>query len=731
MVAADTFRLEAHRRIAVLEVIWHDAEVKKLYLGPPESAVPVFLILLSSLVCFRARAAGELPRLTSVQQVREISPEQAAQGYPVRLRGVVTFCNAWADVGMFLQDATTGIYVKLGEGTNFNAGDDVEIEGPTAPGDYVPMVLAEKVRVLGQAALPAASRVSYEQLASGKEDSQWVEAEGVVRSVVPGSKDRTRLDLMLNGQRLTALVGHLDVAKAQELISATVRLQGVCRTRFNRKRQLRAPYLSVTSLSNIVVEVPAPSEIAQVPLASLLQFNSEGYYGRRVKVQGVVTHQKENSLFIQDGRASLYVKSAQTNPVSPGDVVQVIGFPVLGQYAPVLEDAIFHVIGHQPEPAPTRARIDQLPTDDYDTVLVRLNGRLINRIERADEQILVLEAENLILNARLNSAKADRRFLALQNGSELELTGVCLAQPVENWNPSLDYAPEAFQLLLRSSADVAVIQNPPWWTLSRLLWMLGMMSLVLLAGFAWVFALDRKVRQQTTIIQQKLQREAVLEERTRIAREFHDTLEQELAAITIQLETVAAQFDQAPRVARQMLELARNMTRRSLFEARRSVWDLRSHLLENSDLDTALTEVAKLMAHSSRVQIAVQTSGLPRKLPPQMENNLLRVAQEALANALKHARATRITVHLDYQPAKVSLRVNDDGIGFDAANSSLSYSGHFGLLDMSERAEKMGGRYAMISAPGQGTEIRVEVPAKGEPASSADAAALLAMRAAG
>jgi signal transduction histidine kinase len=278
---------------------------------------------------------------------------------------------------------------------------------------------------------------------------------------------------------------------------------------------------------------------------------------------------------------------------------------------------------------------------------------------------------------------------------------------------------------------VAVIQNPPWWTLSRLLWMLGMMSLVLLAGFAWVFALDRKVRQQTTIIQQKLQREAVLEERTRIAREFHDTLEQELAAITIQLETVAAQFDQAPRVARQMLELARNMTRRSLFEARRSVWDLRSHLLENSDLATALTEVAKLMAHSSRVQIAVQTSGLPRKLPPQMENNLLRVAQEALANALKHARATRITVHLDYQPAKVSLRVNDDGIGFDAANSSLSYSGHFGLLDMSERAEKMGGRYAMISAPGQGTEIRVEVPAKGEPASSADAAALLAMRAAG
>jgi len=255
------------------------------------------------------------------------------------------------------------------------------------------------------------------------------------------------------------------------------------------------------------------------------------------------------------------------------------------------------------------------------------------------------------------------------------------------------------------------------------------MSAVLLAGFAWLFALNRKVRQQTTIIQQKLRREAVLEERSRIAREFHDTLEQELAAITIQLETVAAQFDRAPSVARQMLELARNMTRRSLFEARRSVWDLRSHLLENSNLVTALTEVAKLMNQSSRVQIAVQTSGLPRKLPPRVENNLLRVAQEALANALKHARAKRIEVHLDYQPDKVCLRITDDGIGFDTTTPTLTYSGHFGLLDMSERAEKMGGRYAMVSASGQGAEIRVEVPNNLEPAST-DAAAELEMRAA-
>jgi signal transduction histidine kinase len=554
-------------------------------------------------------------------------------------------------------------------------------------------------------------------LATGKEDSQWVEVRGVVRSVIASTMNRTRVDVLVNGERLTALVGGLDVTNARRLICATVRVQGVCRTRFNRKRQLRAPYLSVSSSANIVVEAPAPGNPVAVSMASLLQFNSEGYYGRRVEVRGVVTEQKGESLFIQDQGATLYVKSHQTTPVVPGDVVKVIGFPVLGQYAPVLEDAEFQRVGHEAPPVPVEVGIGQLLSDNYDLVLVRLRGRLMNRVDRYDEEVLVLESENLILSAHLDTAKTDNRISQLQNGSELELTGVCLAQPMANWNPSLPSHPEAFQLLLRSADDVVVLHNPSWWTLTRLCWVMGMLSVVLLAGFAWVFVLDRRVRKQTAIIQQKIQREAVLEERTRIAREFHDTLEQELAAITIQLDTVAAQFNDAPGVARQLLELARTMSRRSLFEARRSVWDLRSHLLENSNLVTALSEVTKLMASSAHLQIDVQTSGEPRKLAALVENNLLRIAQEALANALKHARASQIIVKLNYEPNRVRLRVCDDGVGFDTTCHATIYGGHFGLLDMSERAGKIGGTFSMVSASGQGTEIVVTVADKGAPES--------------
>ncbi len=652
---------------------------------------------------------------TTVEQVREITPEQADKNYPVHLRGVVTFSDWKADQGMFLQDQTAGIYIGLNSASDLPVGEEVEVDGTTTAGDFVPFVRARQIRRLGSEPLPEPHRVSYEQLASGKEDSQWVEVRGVVRSIIEVTMNRARVDLLVNGQRLSALVVRLDVTNAQQLVCATVRVRGVCRTRFNRKRQLRAPYLGVSSSADIVVELPAPGNPVEVPMASLLQFNSEGYYGRRVEVRGVVTEQKGSSLFIQDHAATLYVKSQQSTPVVPGDIVKVIGFPVLGQYAPVLEDAVFQIVGHETPPVPVEVGIEQLLTEYYNLELVRLRGRLINRVDRFDEQVLVLESENLILSAHLDTAKADSRISQLQNGSELELTGVCLAQPVENWNPSLPTHTEAFQLLLRSADNVVVLHTPSWWTLSRLCWVLGMLSVALLAGFAWVFVLDRRVRRQTGIIQQKIQREAVLEERTRIAREFHDTLEQELAAITIQLDTVAAQFSDAPGVARQLLELARTMSRRSLFEARRSVWDLRSHLLENSNLVTALSEVTKLMASSAHLQIDVQTSGQPRKLAAPVENNLLRIAQEALTNALKHARASQIVVKLIYEPDRVRLRVCDDGVGFDTACHATIDGGHFGLLDMSERAGKIGGTFSMISASGQGTEIVVAVADKGAP----------------
>src|SRR5207249_2975108 len=175
---------------------------------------------------------------------------------------------------------------------------------------------------------------------------------------------------------------------------------------------------------------------------------------------------------------------------------------------------------------------------------------------------------------------------------------------------------------------------------------------------------------------------AVIEARKRIAREMHDALEQELAGITMQLDLATDCFQQAQRVAQQALQTARNMSRHSMIEARRSVWDLRCQLLEQGDLVSALSQMVRPLASRDLAKIDVRVHGTPIRLAPPTEMNLLRIGQEAVTNAFKHAHADHISVDLYYEPDKVRLSVSDDGCGFKPDETASS--GHFGLLDIRE-----------------------------------------------
>jgi signal transduction histidine kinase len=220
--------------------------------------------------------------------------------------------------------------------------------------------------------------------------------------------------------------------------------------------------------------------------------------------------------------------------------------------------------------------------------------------------------------------------------------------------------------------------------------------------------LGRRLREQMAIMRQKLRTSAVLEDRNRIARELHDTLEQELAGITMQLDLAVDSFQRTPRVAQQALETARNMSRHSMVEARRSVWDLRCQMLEDGDLVSALAQIVEPLVPREHVQVDFKVQGSPVRLPEPVEMNLLRIGQEAVANAVKHGHARRVCIELIYAPTSVGLTVSDDGQGFAA--SQASPTGHFGLLDMRERAQSMGSQLNVESEPGRGTRIAVEVP---------------------
>lgn len=196
------------------------------------------------------------------------------------------------------------------------------------------------------------------------------------------------------------------------------------------------------------------------------------------------------------------------------------------------------------------------------------------------------------------------------------------------------------------------------------------------------------------------------EERTHLAREIHDTLAQDLAAITLQLEGALRRLEHDPTGARHRIQRALDVTRESLEEARRSVGNLRATLPAGMPLPVALQALCRAFTAETGVRVAVHVYGT-RELPPGPEIELYRIGQEALANVRQHARATEVTVILALRPSTVTLTVRDNGRGFDA--ETVRPDGH-GILGMRERARLLGGRLRIIGRPGGGTLVTALVP---------------------
>jgi signal transduction histidine kinase len=334
---------------------------------------------------------------------------------------------------------------------------------------------------------------------------------------------------------------------------------------------------------------------------------------------------------------------------------------------------------------------------------VTTEAKLLNRQAQPDGFRLLLQQRDVFFDANLPPGAAADRLLSTPLNSEVRITGICLVRSGGLW-----HTPQSFRMLLRSPEDVVVLATPSWWNLRHTLWLLGVTGGVLLAVIVWMVVLGRRLQEQMAVIRQKLRSGAVLEERNRIARELHDTLEQELAGITMQLDLAVDCFHQAPGVAQHALQTARDMSRHSMIEARRSVWDLRCQLLQDGDLVSALEQIVEPLVPREQTKVDFKIQGTPVRLPSPVEMNLLRIGQEAVANAVKHGHARQVSIELLYARASVSLTVIDDGQGFAAGQSSPA--GHFGLLDMRERAQSMSSHLRVESQPGRGTRIAVEVP---------------------
>lgn len=242
--------------------------------------------------------------------------------------------------------------------------------------------------------------------------------------------------------------------------------------------------------------------------------------------------------------------------------------------------------------------------------------------------------------------------------------------------------------------------------------------LYLLIGYSISLLADEQRRQNASLEQANrnlagyamtLEQLAISRERNHLARELHDTLAHTLSGLVVQLEAVEALWENSPDEARHMVSDARNNARLGLNEARRAIQSLRAAPLEDLGLVLALGRLARSEAERGGLRLELQAPDNLPNLPPAVEHSLYRVAEEALRNAKRHARASSLIVRLEHQDRRIRLTIEDDGCGFDTAQPPPLES--YGLRGMQERAEAIGGQFSVHSRYGEGTRVQLSVEA--------------------
>jgi two-component system NarL family sensor kinase len=228
-----------------------------------------------------------------------------------------------------------------------------------------------------------------------------------------------------------------------------------------------------------------------------------------------------------------------------------------------------------------------------------------------------------------------------------------------------------------------------------------------------VIWLARDISEQRTAAlreRKQAQEASILAERNRIARDIHDTLAQALTGVVVHMEAAKVVVPEESKARTHVIQ-AHSLARDGLAEARRSVWALRPQVLEQGGLKQALESLVRGLTAGTAIKGECTIEETCYPLPCDVETNLLRIAQEAFVNALKHAHANAVRVELTFGSQAVSLCVRDDGRGF---NPELQRGKGFGLVGMRERIQSLGGRLTIASQPGQGTEVIAVVPLASE-----------------
>ena len=646
--------------------------------------------------------------LTTAEEVQRLDPEKAARHLPVRLRGVVTSALQHYYRGLSLQDETRGIFVDLHSIKDSLApasGELWEINGNTLPGDFAPIISAESIIPLGTGVLPEPVRPTWNQLINGSLDVQWVEIQGVITAV-----SSNQITLLLPEGNLQVSIDRQNETMLKSYLDSRVRIRGVLFAEWNpATHEVQTGKIDLRNASINVDRAPT-ADAFDIPLKTareLLRFDIRATTFQRVKIRGQVIHTDAQQIFLMDGRFGLRILPLENIPLQPGDLVEVVGYPEISGPAPVLREALIRKTGSAFLPPAPNLTESNILNANLDSTRVRIVGKLLGWHFEADSVTLDMQADSHLFVARWHQRGAGEIFL--RTGSWLALTGVYVVH-FNQRRPRNTV--DGFELMLNSAADVVVLSQPSWWTLSRMLALAGVLFFILALASVWITQLRRQVEQRTTLLQREIRerehaerQRAIEAERSRIARDLHDDLGSSLTEIGVLASTGIRQLpveEKLPGLFRSIGEKSRGL----IAALDVIVWavDPEQNTLQSlaDYLGGFAEEYLTNAGISCRFKIPVTLPAV--SLDGRMRHDLFLAIKEALHNIVQHSRATEVEFHLAAAESNLEILIADNGCGFVLRDGD----GH-GLKNLPARLTQMGGACEVISQAGKGTQVKISL----------------------
>src|SRR6266404_582507 len=663
--------------------------------------------------------------LTTAEQIHWLTRQEAAGGHRAVIRGVVT-CSLPRSEAAVIQDATRGIYIdrltpSLGEPPQM--GELLEVEGVTDPGEFAPRLHAVRITRLGTGQLPPPVQPTWDQLINGSLDTQFGEIQGIVTSVHADG-----VTLLTHGGKINVLFFGMNSATngvaLKRYEDALIRLRGCLFASWDpATHQVRVGEVRMFNPS-LTVDEPAPLDVFAVTpkrAPDLLLFDPQASALRRVKVSGQIVHEREGEYYMMDGANGLRFVPKETVILVIGDLVEVVGFPSLTGPSPVLWEALARKAGVSPLPNAHPLDGESLFRAEQDATRVSVEAVLLNL--SADQRTLEMQAGLRRFVARLNgesryssprpaSPGGEKvKDIDAPVGSHLELTGVYVGH---GGNRTTGAEVGSFELLLNSPADIRVLARPPFWTLPRLMGLVGVLASVLGVALIWIRLLHHKVQARTAQLQNEVRerqhaehQRTLAQERARIARDLHDDLGSSLTEITM-LATANPGHELPCEEASERLETIAGKSRTMVHALDEIVWAVDPERDTLASVARYLASYAEEYLAGLKIECRVQ---IPNSFPDQavsgeVRHHLFLAAKEALNNAVRHGGATEIGFRVRVLEDRLLISISDNGSGFDPSGRS---NGH-GLANLRNRLEKLNGRCELDSSAGAGTTVSLQLP---------------------